>query len=188
MNKFNLLVLAAVVATLFGCLNESNVDVSGATSSQVSDASVPDDAGASGICAPVTSATPLPARLQAQKGAIPASTRTVYVDDLYNTFVGQCGGCHVDVGLGGYQTSRATFSDDVDQSWVDSMGYNQAATVMPPPSVGGKLFKDRPVDDPVNELMNLLQAWVDQGRRRDSFQMVQAMPTDAGADPVLIVN
>jgi len=188
MNKFNLLVLAAVVATLFGCLNESNVDVSGATSSQVSDASVPDDAGASGICAPVTSATPLPARLQAQKGAIPASTRTVYVDDLYNTFVGQCGGCHVDVGLGGYQTSRATFSDDVDQSWVDSMGYNQAATVMPPPSVGGKLFKDRPVDDPVNELMNLLQAWVDQGRRRDSFQMVQAMPTDAGADPASTVN
>lgn len=190
MNKFNLLVLAAVVATLVGCLSESNADVSVTTGTQVSDASVP-DAGPSGTCAPVMSATPLPARLQAQKGAPPANTRTVYVDDLYNIFVGQCGGCHVDVGLGGYLTSRATFSDDVDQSWVDSMAYNQAATVMPPPSVGGKLFKDRPVDDPVNELMNLLQAWVDQGRRRDSFQMVvntlQAMPTDAGVAPASTV-
>jgi mono/diheme cytochrome c family protein len=180
MNKFNLSVLAAVVATLVGCLSESNVDVIVASSTQVSDASAPNDAGPSGNCAPVMSATPLPARLQAQKGTPAASTRTVYVDDLFNTFVGQCGGCHVDVGLGGYQTSRATFADDVDQSWVDSMAYNQAATVMPPPSVGGKLFKDRPADDSANELMNMLQAWVDQGRHRDSFQMVETAPTDAG--------
>ena len=148
MTRFNLCVLALLGITLFGCSNETNSDI--ALEKEATDAST--DGGPIGVCSPVASATRTPARSEAQKGAPTSSTQVVYVDDLYNKFVGQCGGCHVDVGLGNAQTSRSTFADVVDQSWVDSMGYNQLNTVMPPPSVGGTKASDRAPDDPSNEL------------------------------------
>ena len=161
----SLFVLATLA--LASCTDESNQDIAMAkTTPDASSTSVVE-----GPCAPIQSAQPVPARTEAYVGAPAISQRTVYVDDLFNQFASQCGGCHVDVGLGGFQTSRATFSGVVNQDWVDSMGYNNPNTVMPPPSVGGQLWKDRPADDPVNELQSLMQAWINSGRPYDVFQV-----------------
>ena len=164
MTRFNHFYLVLVGAALFGCFNENNVDVS---SGQTADAAT--DAG-TGQCAPITSATPVPARAQALTNSTIETTQTVYVDDLYNAFATQCGGCHIDVGLGNYQTSRATFADDVNKIWADSIGFPDDR-VMPPISVGGKMPDARASDDPANQLQAMLNAWISQGRPRDIFTM-----------------
>ncbi len=157
--------------SLAACSNESNVD------SRVQ-MQKPDTltGQAEGPCTEITGAQPLKARATALESAPPVTTTTVYVDDLYSSFATYCGGCHVDVGLAGFQTSRATFPDVVNQDWVDSIKYNNPNTVMPPASVGGVVYNKRPADDPVNALAASLQAWLDQGRPRDSFEM-QVDPT-----------
>ncbi len=149
---------------LAACANETNVN--SRMNVQKPDSST---SGTEGACADVQGALPIPARAAALTDSPAVTTTTVYVDDLFNSFSTFCGGCHVDVGLGGFQTSRATFADVVDQDWVDSIKYNNVNTVMPPPSVGGVIYSDRPASDPVNALAALLQTWIDQGRPRDSF-------------------
>ena len=165
-----------VLAYLIGCANESNQD--SAMPNQGVDASTPVDMR---VCSPIHSAQPLPALESAQSGTSPPTEKTVYVDDLYNLFASHCGGCHIDVGLGGYKTARASFSFTVDQSWVDSIYYNNEKVVMPPPSVGGVVAKKRAADDPVNELGVLMQAWVDAGRPKDMFQVEAAQAESSGA-------
>jgi len=161
---------------LVGCIDETNVDV------MVADASVAEspEAGVepdTRVCEDLDSKQPMPARSAAIEGAPVSSEKTVYVDDLFNQLVTHCGGCHVDVGLGGFQTSRASFSETVNQGWVDSMYLNDPNTVMPTPSVGGTIYKKRAPDDPVNAFAELLQKWVDQGRPRDLFKV----PVDSAA-------
>ena len=161
----NGLVILALLP-LAGCTDESNQDVK-LNSKQV-DASTTVDTGG---CSAIQSAQPIPARPEAYLGAAPPMQKTVYVDDLYTLFASNCGGCHIDVGLGGFQTSRANFWQVVNQDWVDSMGYNNINTVMPPPSVGGVIKRLRPADDPINELQAQLQTWVNAGSPRDVFQI-----------------
>ena len=159
-------VVTLASGALAACSNESNVD--SRVQMQKPDTST---GNPEGPCAEITGAQPLKARTTALESAPPVTTTTVYVDDLYNSFASYCGGCHVDVGLGGFKTDRAHFADIVNQDWVDSIKYNNTNTVMPPPSVGGVVYSERPADDPVNALAALLQAWLDQGSPRDSFKM-----------------
>jgi len=111
----------------------------------------------------------LPARLAVVSNDAGASTSTaVFVDDIFNRFNSNCGGCHVAANLGNFQFNRSTFASVATQTLVDRMSSDDANTYMPPDPVGKPALKRGP-EDPVSQLLSLVQKWLAAGKPKDLF-------------------
>jgi mono/diheme cytochrome c family protein len=127
----------------------------------------------------------MPARTVTISGNELPSKRRIFVDDLFAMFRNYCGACHVDGNQGGYQIAdRKSFPSEGRKAyWLGSMLRNDSLDlVMPPGSVGGKLAKDRPASDPMNELITLYKAWGRAGYPYYSFEQ-DIVSSDTSSDP-----
>ena len=114
---------------------------------------MPAKAGAK--CVPVRSAEPLVSRVVVDA----PQDVTVFVDDLYQQFKSNCGGCHIDGALGGFQVKGVVqFRDKVDRKVIEAIRSNVATCkkdsegkkldpdcfpFMPPPESNGKPWSER---------------------------------------------
>lgn len=110
-----------------------------------------------------------------------ASQRTVFVSDLFELIKTHCSACHVDNNLGGFHVAAASIIKDLDRTKLERvLRADDPAVYMPPPPTG-KPFSQRAGNDPVLELLSLLEAWFDQGKPADVFFVAgtstEAVPT-----------
>jgi mono/diheme cytochrome c family protein len=130
----------------------------------------------------------IPARSEVVSADAKPSDKPVFTSDLFSLFQSNCGGCHVEATLGGFDGQKVTlqnFSTLVDQMAVDAIRSNDPAGVMPPlGSDAGKLAKDRATNDPILGLASVLEEWIQAGRPSDVFyEKAQAVN---GASPYLM--
>ena len=97
------------------------------------------------------------------------SAAGVFTTDLFSLFQSNCGACHVDNSLGGFQVSLLTFPTHVSAKALERITSDDPEVYMPPGGAGGKAFSGRSADDPVVELATLLEAWLAAGRPLDVF-------------------
>ena len=120
-------------------------------------------------CTPAQASDALRPRSSAMGDGKSNSATGVFTSDLFNLFQSNCGGCHVDNSLGGFQVSLLTFPSTVTHEALDRMRSDEQDFYMPPQGAGGEAFSKRGKDDPVVELANLLEAWLAAGRPADVF-------------------
>jgi hypothetical protein len=143
----------------------------------------PGDAPRPVRCDPASTAEPLPARADlftAERGGGPT---TMFTRDLFGLFRSHCGACHVESSLGGFHVTSQTFATAVGDAVLARVTSDDPATVMPPPTAGGKPYSSRAPGDPVVELVHLLQTWIAQGRPDDVFTIAGAA---GGASPYVL--
>lgn len=126
-------------------------------------------------CVPVRSAEPLLSRVVVDE----PQDVTMFVDDLYQQFKSNCGGCHIDGALGGFrvngnvefqakvnddvlkaiQSDTQTCEKDADGKKVDP----DCFPFMPPVESNGKPWSERQASDSdaVRELATLIEVWRD---------------------------
>ena len=185
------LLAAAAAATNCGSANNDDgtpYDISGLVNPNLKPDAGIEDAGADAAalpptdCRPAITAQPLPLRTVTHDGAALPETRRVFVDDMFALFRSLCGGCHVDGNQGGWQVTRTGFNAQAARESLASMLRNDSIDrVMPPGSVGGKLAKDRTAEDPSNELMRMLKAYIAAGSLKFSYEEPAFTPS---LDPV----
>jgi mono/diheme cytochrome c family protein len=133
-------------------------------------------------CLPVTSAEPLPARSEVTSGQLATATGDVYFTSaLFGAFNSICGACHVSGQQGGFVVSEDTFPELVTQAVLDDYIKSPDPNVYMPPKgdPNAKPYSERAPTDPVVELVNLLELWIQQGSPAGSFSLHPAT-TDAG--------
>jgi mono/diheme cytochrome c family protein len=143
--------------------------------------SIPTGAGGSTViqedlkCVPVQSSEPIPPRttLTDGSGETVVHQATYFTDDLFKLWKADCGSCHADSNLGGFQVSRGSFATKVDESVYEIITSNNPDVVMPPVASGGMTFDVRVATngptDPIVRLAALLRQWLDQGSSDDAF-------------------
>jgi mono/diheme cytochrome c family protein len=148
-------------------------------SSEFGDASVAFLSGAK--CLPLLSAEVYPARaVVTHPGTETGDANIVFTSDLYARFNGICGGCHVSAENGNFIVSQSSFSQSVTQAVVDLITSDDPNVYMPPMlSPNGKAYSARAPDDPVVQLVNLLEIWIQQGSPAAQFYL---SPPDGGVD------
>ncbi len=138
-------------------------------------------AAALGICNPVRSAEPLPARALPTVDDSQTTTivnQSVFVNDLYGLFKSYCGGCHVEQGLGNFKVTSLTFSKDVDAAKVlASVKSDDPTKFMPPLAALGKAFSQRKPGDPILELLGKFEQWFAQGKPAEVFYVPTEVQT-----------
>ena len=168
---------------LTGC-GDNNLDGSGGTvkdagpvkdAGQVSDATINTTMP---LCRPALGSEILSPRVDvlAMVGASPSTTpvpKGIKVRELFDRFKTNCGACHVDATNGGRHTSEATFSANVDRTWLERIKTDDLTKVMPPLNVA---YSSRPETDPVRQLVFYLEAWLSQGSPTDVF-FIDAPPS-----------
>jgi len=116
---------------------------------------------------------PIPARSEVVSANAAPSAKPVFTSDLFSLFQSNCGGCHVEAALGGFNDQKVTlqnFPMVVDQKVIDAIRSSDPDKVMPPlGSDAGKLAKDRAANDPILGLATLIQEWIAAGRPADLF-------------------
>jgi mono/diheme cytochrome c family protein len=127
------------------------------------DAAVVDD----GTCVPAEASDRLPARSSVMQRMRGGSSTGVFTSDLFGLFQSNCGGCHVDNSLGGFQAKLATFSNVVTSEALDRLTSDDPKFFMPPGERPG--FSKLGPEDPLVELARLLEAWVAAGKPADVF-------------------
>jgi mono/diheme cytochrome c family protein len=136
-----------------------------------------------GACLPVTSNETLAARSEvtAPTGAT-GNGDVFFTSILFARVDAYCGACH-DGGQNGFS------SKNQDQDWqnvfarIESDDAASPGGFMPPVSANGKAWSARLSDpnDPVVEMVHLLQLWIAQGKPGGSFSLAFAAPVDAAA-------
>src|SRR5437868_4182224 len=121
-------------------------------------------------CVALQSSEPIPARLSVMLASEPVTTRTVFVRDVFNLFNSTCGGCHVAGSYGGFHVDSVTFPIKVGQNpkVIERLTTDDIMKVMPP-APQGKPASQRSPDDPVSQLLVLVQAWVSAGGAGDGL-------------------
>jgi|GEM_PF-575067 len=133
-----------------------------------------------GSCLPVRAYERLNARPPTMTAnPVPRAT-SILTDQVFAEFSAQCGGCHVKQNLGGFQVNRGTFASvfkngiamrsgkKMDQAVVDVIRSDTPTEVMPPTPTLWTTRKDNP-NDPVRQLVELLEAWIAAGKPDDLF-------------------
>lgn len=123
-----------------------------------------------GVCrVGVKTSQDLPARITAMSTDAAPTDEQVYVSDLYNRFKAQCGACHVEQPLGGFQITASNFTLKVDKDVLARITSDDPAQFMPPRDAGGVPFKDRKDSDPVAALAKEIDLWQKAGSPPDIF-------------------
>jgi len=131
------------------------------------------DAGAAptGVCVQ-THAESLPARLVAMSATASSGAQAVFVPDLFQRFLGVCGGCHGPaVETGGFQiASSEAFSSAMTApilahvtSAVCPADPSQIDPMPPCNSPDGLTYAQRAETDPVRQFGELVQEWLNDG-------------------------
>ena len=137
-----------------------------------------------GACLPVTSNEPLAARSEVTMPTnAPGSGDVFFTNVLFARVNAYCGACH-DGGQNGFS------SKNQDQDWQKVFArieLDDAASpggFMPPVTADGKAWSARLADpnDPVVEMVHLLELWIAQGKPGGSFSLATGAPLDAGTD------
>jgi mono/diheme cytochrome c family protein len=130
-------------------------------------------------CLPLLSAEVYPARsIVTHPGSETSDGNVVFTSDLYARFNGICGGCHVSAENGNFVVSQSSFSQSVTQAVVDLITSSDPNVYMPPMlSPNGKAYSARTAADPVVQLVNLLELWIQQGSPPGQFYL---SPPDGG--------
>jgi mono/diheme cytochrome c family protein len=129
----------------------------------------PRTAPAEAQCRAAQTAEQLPARsVVSDENAARADVRFL-TDDLFALFKAQCQGCHVDQNQGGFNVTRSTFSQKIDDAVLNRMRSDNPDEVMPPLTADGKLWRDRQEGDAVRKLVALLERWREAGSPVDFF-------------------
>ncbi|HMJ12848.1 MAG TPA: hypothetical protein VK524_15610 [Polyangiaceae bacterium] len=169
--------LGAALALITGCYAEPDEDVRGRP-----DSGAPHDPGDAGPDAQVSkiqcdtarSGGPLPARSAVMSSSAQVGSRLVFTRDLFDMFASYCGACHVSGtrpgAFGGERITFANFSSKLTESVVSRIRTDDPREMMPPPEVGGLAFSQRSEDDPVRELVALIEAWIAAGKPAESFE------------------
>jgi len=136
-----------------------------------------------GVCLPVTSSEPLPARYEVTSRTNgPSSGDIFFTSDLFGRVNSYCGACH-DGGQNGFS------SKNQDQDWAKVFARIQSddpaapGGFMPPVSAGGKAWSARLADpnDQIAELVRLLKLWIAQGQPGGSFSLAQGASSNEDA-------
>ena len=143
-------------------------------------------------CAPLQSSEPMPARSNITSSAPGTGSLSTYLTaDLFQQdFNGVCGGCHFK-GSNYLAVSLETFPDVITQKVIDRITSDDPQKFMPPAPLG-KPYSKRDATDPVVKLVELLRAWLAQGKPPNQFSIGNAAVapldtadggvTDAGSD------
>lgn len=131
-------------------------------------------------CRPARTSSPLPATVTAMSADQPAREVPVFTADLYDQFRSHCGACHVDTKLGDFQVSLQTFATAVDSTTLSYIKADDPARFMPPPAAGGKPYSQRSVNDPIVQLVAVLDRWIAAGRPREAFFLPSPQKADLG--------
>jgi mono/diheme cytochrome c family protein len=126
-------------------------------------------------CTPVRSAEPLLSRVVVDE----PQDVTVFVDDLYQQFKSNCGGCHIDGALGGFHVNGSVdFRDKAGSDVLEAIRSNTQTcekdaqgnkvdptcfAFMPPAESNGKPWSEREKSksDAVRDLSTLIEVWLD---------------------------
>ncbi len=140
------------------------------------------DAGASprdGKCVPADS-EPLLQRSSILSNTVVPTEKEIAVAELYNKFKVQCGACHHEQALGGFQVTDknyvATMQNPLILQRIQSDDRTLAMPSLPPIP-----YSKLPADDSLKGLVRLLQEWAAAGYPPDVFY--EKLPTDAGQSP-----
>ena len=133
---------------------------------------------------PVSSQT-YPPRASVTSGEISSAPPTYFTSDLFARFKTICGGCHVDNSLGNFTVSAGDFSQKVTRAVVDTITSDDPNVYMPPSTAGFPAFKSRPDSDPVRELVDYLNQWLEHGSPAGSFAL---KTTDQESAPTFAIT
>jgi mono/diheme cytochrome c family protein len=163
----------------------------------VPDATAPDDTSVTMIqppppaatCTKLSSPETVPAR-DVVTSANAKSNDVVFAQDVFGLFKANCGGCHIEQGLGGFHpaNSVAGFADatqDRQQKIYDRLHSDDPNFVMPPTYAGGKPWSQRSGTDPIIELWGKLDQWFKAGSPLDFFY-VKADSAAVSQSPFLL--
>jgi mono/diheme cytochrome c family protein len=134
-------------------------------------------------CLPIVSSQMYPPRSSVTSGQTSMAAPTYFTSDLFNRFNSICGGCHVDGALGGFSVNMSNFPAVVTAQVVGQItgaNVDAAHPYMPPASAGYPPYSTRAADDPVVELVNLLNQWIAQGSPTGSFTIQATSTGQAG--------
>ncbi len=131
-------------------------------------------------CPTAVSAEPLPARVEVTMPELGGAgdSNTYLTEALFGRFKTICGECHVNGSSGGFVVSESTFASLVTQSVIDNrIESNDTTMVMPPYGIP---YNQRSPNDPVVQLVGLLEKWITQGSPSRSFRLDSAGSSDGG--------
>jgi mono/diheme cytochrome c family protein len=182
-----------------GCASEDPIGASapgfdaGSRRDVISEPAPRPEAATKPACTTLQSAEPIPARLAVMSASAPATTRTVFVKDVFSLFRSTCGGCHVDGSQGGFHVDSSTFplqvglKDNKGQKVLDRLTTDDPLKVMPPSPLG-KPASERGPNEPVSQLLILLETWMAANAPPDVFSITTEAPPDTGASPYLMTE
>ena len=125
-------------------------------------------------CVPVE-AERLPARSSVMSETAEATMApTMFTADLFNLFKSHCGGCHAETSLGNWQVTGDNFGERITPEVLSTIKSDDSAKFMPPPAAGGVPYSQRPAEDPVVELVGLLEHWMNEGKPDFLFNLPAA--------------
>lgn len=121
------------------------------------------------ICAsPVKASEALVARANVMSDDAVAPQREVFVSTLIDEVKAECGACHSDAALGGFNFTKTDFFLKFGQEAVDRMKSDDPAKFMPPGNSGGIPWSQRKGDG-ITQLVTKLEQWIAAGRPADVY-------------------
>ncbi len=121
------------------------------------------------VCAsPVKASEALVARANVMSDDAVAPEQEIFVSALVDEFKAECGACHYEASLGGFNFNKSNFFLKVGQEAVDRMKSNDPAKMMPPGNSGGIPWSERKGDS-ITQLVGKLEQWIAAGRPADVY-------------------
>jgi mono/diheme cytochrome c family protein len=137
-------------------------------------------------CSPVKTFEPVPPLAAVVSAETAATVQRVFTEDIFRQFKTNCGGCHVDNKLGGFQIpSKDAFVEGMKARQMlvhDRLHSDDPTFYMPPAGTpGSKPWSARQPGDSVYELAGLLDRWFAAGFPVDVLEIpidTPALTTD----------
>jgi mono/diheme cytochrome c family protein len=125
-------------------------------------------------CRPVKSFETVPPLTTVVMPEAAPTEQAIFTEDLFRQFKTNCGGCHVDNKLGGFQVlNREQFAEATKsrQAKISERLHSDDPTLYMPPAgtPSAKPFSERGTEDPVFQLAELFELWFAAGSPQDVF-------------------
>jgi mono/diheme cytochrome c family protein len=120
------------------------------------------------ICEAPKASEKLPARANVVSDDALPPEQEIFVSALADEFKAECGACHYDAALGGFNFTKTNFFQKVGQDAVDRMKSDDPTKFMPPGNSGGVPYSSRH-NDSITQLVSKLETWIAAGRPADVY-------------------
>lgn len=134
-------------------------------------------------CDPADSKEPLPARGSVMSADAVPRSRLISVDTIFAKFSSACSACHIEGDQGGFQVTRSSFVEKMDEDVLALILSPDPDRYMPPSAIDTPPASERPEGDASLELAALLRLWFDAGKPQDVFLVEQEQD---GKSPYLL--